>query len=223
MNPIKITRSLYLDTNSFIFAYFFIHKPEKPLDLDYYKTGKHILRCLGICKEHNIRVFSTDLAFLEMYYNFYEWAKLKDLLANGAPSGLVFARNRRGDSEVFLRPLSPEVQQRVTAETADWLNQWAYHDLVEFKSQDEMPDLLEIARVIYTQHMLSVLDCLHVAAAIQLECDEFLSSDGGIRKQIAAMRENESLKKTLRERFNLDDKYNLPNPVTPKGFVPPTS
>src|SRR5690606_30581282 len=73
-----VRKSLYLDTNGFIYAYFFVKRPETGEEirkLEYYRKGESVLRALDVCRENNIRVFTTDLTFLEMVHNYYEWTK----------------------------------------------------------------------------------------------------------------------------------------------------
>ncbi len=221
MNPIQPSRSLYLDTNAFIYAHFYLTRPDDAPDLEYYRLGEQIVQGLERCQERGVRVFSTDLAYLEMHHNYYEWAKLKRGLELGAPPGLLFSAGRRMDHEFLNQLWTPELQQQVLDATAGWLEEWDFHQLVEFKQPDEIHNWFRIARHIYAKYMETVLDCLHLAAAIALECDYFLTQDRELRRLIADMREDDIFRHTLRDEFGLSEDYGLPDAERAQSFDPP--
>lgn len=217
----RISKSMYLDTNGFIYAYFYSNRPQQAenlLHLQYYQEGNYVLRVLDVCREKSIRVFSTDLAFLEMSHNYCEWERLRQFLDAGAPLGLIFGKNQRMDSEFLKKPLSREDQQRLIANSEQWLNTWDYRDLIEFEIPGEIPNWLNIAKYLYSYINETVLDCLHLAAAISLECDFFLTKDEYLRKTISQMRQDTKFKREIKQKFDLSRGYGLPNAVQAKTF-----
>lgn len=221
MKPIRPSRSVYLDTNEFIYAHFYLNKPADAPELDYYRLGEQVVQALERCQERGVRVFSTDLAYLEMHHNYHEWAILKRGLELGAPPGLLFGKGQRLDREFLNRLPTSELHQQVLDATAGWLEMWDFHQLVEFKQPDEIPNWFPIARYIYAHYMETVLDCLHLAAAIGLECDYFLTQDGELHKLVARMRADGAFKRALREEYGLSTDYGLPNAEPAGSFNPP--
>jgi len=218
MSAHQWAQSLYLDTNAFIYASFYLAKPKGAPDLEYYRRGRLVIRCLECCQTAGIRVFSTDLAYLEMHHNYYEWARLRQALDLGAPPGLLFGKSHRMDSDFLNRPLGPSAQAQVLGATAQWLETWDFHQLVEFKRPDEMPNWFPVARHIYSRFMETVVDCLHLAAAISLECNYFLTQDDTLRRLIHQMREDDAFKCGLRSECGLSEDYGLPDAVRVQTF-----
>lgn len=180
--------------------------------------GAHYIRCLEKCREKSIRVFSTDLAYLEMHHNYHEWARHKQALEQGAPLGLIFGKSRRMDSGFLKQPLTPEAHKEVLEATVHWLGKWEFRDLIEFQPPDEIPNWFLVARRIYARWMETALDCLHLAAAIALECDYFLTQDEPLRKLIADMRQDKTFRKELQRDLVISEDYALPKPVKAQTF-----
>ncbi len=220
MNPIKPRKSLYLDTMGFIYAQAYLTRRDDALDLDYFKMGAHYIRCLEECRERSIRVFSTDLAYLEMHHCHHEWAMQKQALQQGAPLGLIFGKSRRMDPEFLKQPLTPEAHEEVLEETVHWLETWEFKELVEFRPPEDIPNWFLIARRIYARWMETVLDCLHLAAAIALECDYFLTQDEYLRKLITAMRPDRTFREGLQRDLGISEDYALPDAVKAQTFNP---
>jgi hypothetical protein len=221
MATVGLSRSLYLDTNTFIYASFYLARPDGAPDLDYYRLGENVIQCLEHCQSQRIRVFSTALAYLEMHYNYHEWAKFKQALDAGAPPGLLFGKNKRMDTAFLRQPLTPSMQQQVLEATVEWLQTWHFNTLVEFKQPSEIPNWFQIAKCIYSRYMETVLDCLHVAAAISLECDYFLTQDRDLRRLISDMRADSAFRQILRDGCGLSSDYGLPNAVEAQTFNAP--
>lgn len=222
MTPVFPSRALYLDTNAFVYAHFYLTRPSDVPDVSYFQRGEQVVRCLGYCRDRVVRVFSTDLAYLEMHHNYFEWARLRKGLELNAPLGLLFGKTQRDDKDKrFLEQLGPSVQQMAFDATAGWLQDWAYHELVEFKQPYEIPNWFRIARHIYARHMETVLDCLHLAAAIALECEYFLTQDRDLRRLLSRMREDSNLKEALIKECGVSDTYSLPDGVSAHSFDPP--
>lgn len=216
-----VRKSLYLDTNGFIYAYFFVKRPETGEEirkLEYYRKGESVLRALDVCRENNIRVFTTDLTFLEMVHNYYEWTKLKKFLEAGAPPGLIFGKNQRMDSDFLKTPLPRLEQQQIMTESENWLITWEYKDLIEFRPPETLTHWLAIAKFLNSYIHETVLDCLHLAAAISLECDFLLTEDRYLRKAISGLRGEQECKREMKRRFDLSDDYGLPDPVEASTF-----
>lgn len=215
-----VRKSLYLDTNAFIYAYFYGTRTEQAqrLVLDYYNEGKHVLGALEVCRENQIRVYSTDLAYLEMSHNFYEWERLRQLLSEGAPPGLIFGKNQRMDSSFLKKKLNKEILMRISSTSKNWLKSWEYNDLIEFQAPDNVIYWFEIAKYLYSFVNETVIDCLHLAAAISLECNFFLTNDQPLRDIISDMRKDKRFKKDIIKKFNLTDEYGLPCPAIAKTF-----
>jgi len=220
MHPVRPRKSLYLDTMGFIYVQSYLARPPDAPDLDYFKMGKNFIRCLEKCRTASIRVFSTDLAYLEMHHNYHEWARCKQALEQGAPPGLIFGKSHRMDSEFIKQPLTPEAHEAVLEATVRWLETWEFKDLVEFRSPEEIPNWFLIARYIYARWMETVLDCLHLAAAIALECDYFLTQDKLLRDLITAMRQDETFRKELQSDLVISEDYALPDAVKAQTFNP---
>jgi len=222
MNPIRPRKSLYLDTMGFIYAQSYLARPAGAPDLDYFKRGEDYMRCLEKCRDESIRVFSTDLTYLEMHHNYHEWARCKQALKQGAPLGLIFGKSRRMDPEFLKQPLTPEAHKEVLEATVRWLETWKFKDLVEFRPPEEIPNWFLIARCIYARWMETVLDCLHLATAIALECDYFLTQDKPLRELIAAMRQDKMFRKELQRDLGISEDYALPDAVKAQTFDPKT-
>lgn len=215
-----IRKSLYLDTNAFIYAYFYGTRtePAQRLVLDYYREGEYVLGALEVCRENQIRVFSTDLAYLEMNHNFYEWERLRQLLSEGAPPGLVFGKNQRMDSTFLKKKLNAEIIGKISVISDTWLKNWEYKDLIEFQTPQKIIYWFDIAKYLYSFVNETVIDCLHLAAAIALECDFFLTSDEPLRIVLSGMRSDKKFKKDIIKRFQLTEGYGLPCPAIAKTF-----
>ena len=220
MNPIRPRKSLYLDTMGFIYAQSYLAKREDAPDLAYFRMGEHYIRCLDTCREKSIRVFSTDLAYLEIHHNYHEWARHKQALEQGAPLGLIFGKSHRMNSEFLKQPLTPKAHEDVLRATAHWLKMGGDEDLIESWQPEEIPNWFLIARRIYTRWMETVLDCLHLAAAIALECDYFLTQDEPLRQLISAMRQDKPFLKGLQENLGISEDYALPDAVKAQTFNP---
>ena len=220
MNPIQPAMSLYLDTNAFIYAHFNLTQPEKAPPLEYYGLGEKVVDCLRACSRCSIRVFSTDLAYLEMYHNFHEWARLKQALVQGAPPGLLFGKGRSMDKQFLAQGLDSTTHAEVLGATAGWLRAWEFRETVEFMEPEAITSWFGIAKEIYTRYVETVLDCLHIAAAIALECNYFLTQDHELRKQLAHMREDSDFKQALIENHGLSLGYGLPSPAKAQSFNP---
>jgi hypothetical protein len=216
-----VRKSLFLDTNGFIYAYFFVNRPlqaQNLPDLTYYGKGESILRALEVCRGNKIRVFSTDITFLEMTHNYYEWARLRKFLEAGAPPGLIFGKNQRMDSEFLKQPLTREEQQQIISNSETWLSTWDFRDLVEFQLPERLPNWFGIAKFLNSYIHETVIDCLHLAAAISLECDFLLTEDTYLRKAAASLRDDAGCKNEIRRRFGLSEDYNLPDAVASATF-----
>lgn len=220
MNPIRPRKSLYLDTMGFIYAQSYLARSTDAPDLGYFRIGAHYIRCLERCRDKSIRVFSTDLAYLEMHYNYHEWARHKQMLEQGAPLGLIFSKSRRMDPEFLKQLLTPEAHEEVLEATVRWLETWEFKDLIEFQPPDEIPNWFLIARRIYARWMETVLDCLHLAAAIALECDYFLTQDEPLRELITAMRQDRTFREELQRDLGVSEDYTLPDAVKAQTFNP---
>jgi hypothetical protein len=220
MNPIRARKSLYLDTMGFIYAQSYLARPVDAPDRDYFTVGAHYIRCLEKCREKSIRVFSTDLAYLEMHHNYHEWAWYKQALEQGAPPGLIFSKSRRMDQEFWKQPLTPEAHKEVLAATVHWLETWEFKDLIEFRPPEEIPNWFLITRRIYAKWMETVLDCLHLAAAIALECNFFLTQDQPLRELIVAMRQDKAFREELQRDLVVSEDYALPDAVKAQTFNP---
>jgi len=206
----------------FIYAQSYLARPAGAPDRDYFKRGEDYIRCLEKCRDESIRVFSTDLAYLEMHHNYHEWAWHKQALEQGAPLGLIFGKSRRMDPEFFKQVLTPEAHKEVLDATVLWLETWEFKDLIEFCPPEEIPNWFLIARRIYARWMETVLDCLHLAAAIALECDYFLTQDKPLRELIAAMRQDKMFRKELQRDLGISEDYALPDAVKAQTFDPKT-
>lgn len=220
MNPVRPRKSLYLDTMCFIYAQSYLARPAGAPDRDYFKRGEDYIRCLEKCRDESIRVFSTDLAYLEMHHNYHEWAWYKQALEQGAPLGLIFGKSPRMDPEFFKQVLTPEAHKEVLEATVLWLETWEFQDLIEFCPPEEIPNWFLFARRIYARWMETVLDCLHLAAAIALECDYFLTQDKPLRELITAMRQDKAFRGELHRDLGISEDYALPDAVKAQTFNP---
>jgi predicted nucleic acid-binding protein len=219
MVRIRVSTSVYLDTNALIYANFYLKRPKEARDFDYYKEGASVVQALTRCREQGCRVFSTDLAYMEMHHNYYEWARLKQALELGAPPGMLFGEGRRMDAEFLKQPLKSDLQQKVLDDTVGWLETWDFRDCVEFKQPGQMPTWFPIARCIYAHYMATVVDCLHLAAAIALECNYFLTQDERLRILIAEMRKDRAFRAALRTDFGLPRDYGLPDAAKAQSLL----
>lgn len=217
----EIRKSLYLDTNAFIYAYFFIMKSGEDNifnDTTYFKKGNSIIDALNLCRDKGVRVFSTDIAFLEITHNYYEWAKLRKYLELGAPPGLIFGKNQRMDHELLNERLTVAEQEKLMVDNNAWLRSWEFNDLIEFKKPDEIPNWLEIAKLLNYYVHGTVLDSIHLAAAISIECDFLLTEDNDLRKSATSLRSDASFKKKVKKEFGIGSSYGLPDPVKAQTF-----
>lgn len=220
MTAVRPARSLYLDTNALIYANFYLCRPDGSPGLEYYIEGQRVVEALDRCKAARVRVFTTDLAYLEMYHNYYEWRRLKRAFEAHAPLGLLFGKGRQLDHAFLQAPLGEDEQRQVQDATHDWLAKWQYNTLVEFREPADIPMWFPIAKRVYSRYMETVIDCLHVAAAIGLECDYFLTQDEHLRKMIAELRQNRELSRELHSEARLSTDYRLPDPVRAQTFRP---
>lgn len=91
-----------------------------------------------------------------------------------------------------------EAMMELRSEMEAWLKDWPFREIVEFASPDP-PIWSELARTIMRYEEVDPSDCLHLSAALALECDYFMTDDTTLRASLDSLRQNENFVKEVQE------------------------
>jgi predicted nucleic acid-binding protein len=182
--------ALYVDTNLLVFAHAHATRGSGSPDHPVFDKGKGFEESLGLCRDNHIRVLTSWWTFLELQHGHVKRGKLRYWLIDlGLPPAIAFGSARhRG----VLKEAAPaaDAMERLRGEIDGWLASWPFKDIVEFESPDAGL-WFEMARTVTRFEDLDPADCLHLAAALTLECDYFLTDDNRLRSALESLKQND--------------------------------
>jgi len=212
-------RSAYVDANELIFAHAFDNKPPDAPHIAAFTNGDNFIRCLDYCAASNIRVRTLALTYLQLH-NKHVWRATRLRYAQlGVPVAVIFGRYH-GFNEVRKRNPLPQVElSAIREEIGAWLEGWPYREVIELVPLSDLGPWLGVAQLIFQYEDESVEDCLHLAAAIALESNWFLTEDGDLRALAQQLNSNAQFKASLDVDYGIAPPYGLPKALPAQAFL----
>lgn len=192
-------RSVYVDTQLLVYAHAYATKgPESPDHL-VFKKGKQFEDCLDSCREKSIRVFTSWFTFLELQHGHVLRGKRKYWIIDlGLPPPIVFGRASDREELDNLGVIPAEAMMELRMEIDAWLKDWPFAEIVEIAFPDP-PIWSELSRTIMRYEEVAPSDCLHLSAALALECDYFMTEDRPLRRSLDNLRQNQAFVEEIQE------------------------
>lgn len=215
-------KSVYIDTNVFVYARAFEGFSKASQTLQYYKQGEECINVLEACRQNGIAVFSSMISRIELYALYLDWSRRKRLIDLNLPYSFAFGEAHRADDEFIRSLFSPADRAAVCQETDEWFRHWGFSALVRWVDASRIPNWQELA-ILVLRYMSRrhIEDALHLGAAIGLECNKFFTKDAELRKVAEAMRSDTRLRRALIKDKLIDRDYTMPMPITDsKGLLP---
>ena len=182
-------RAVYVDTNLLVFAHAHATKGPNTPDHTVFDKGELFEASLEFCRDEGIRVLTSWLTFLEMQHGHVQRGKLMYWVVElGLPPAIVFG-SRRHQGLIKEQPLAPAALDNLRGEIELWLANWPFKDMVEFESP-KAGLWLDVARTVTRFEEVDPADCLHLAAALALECDYFMTDDNRLRSALESLKQN---------------------------------
>lgn len=208
-------KSVYIDTNVFVYARAFESFPKESQTLQYYKQGKECIDVLEACRQRGIVVFSSMISRIELYALYLDWSRRKHLIDLNLPYSFIFGEAHRSDDKFIRSLFSPADRAAVCQETDEWFRHWGFSALVRWIDAPRIPNWQELA-IVALRYMSRrhIEDALHLGAAISLECNKFFTRDTELRKVAEAIREDKKLRRALVKDGLIDKDYAMPVPIT---------
>ena len=212
-------RSAYVDANELIFAYAFDNKDPKAPHIEVFAKGENLIRCLDYCAANHIRVRTTPLTYLQLH-NRYVWRATRlRYVELGIPVSVVFGRYLDFNKVREDNPLPQDELSAIRQEIGSWLDSWPYREIIELVELSELDPWLGVAQLIFQYEDESVEDCLHLAAAIALESNWFLTEDKDLRILTQQLDSNAQFKASLDVDYGIAPPYGLPKALPAQAFL----
>lgn len=212
-------RSAFVDANELIFAYAFDNKPPNAPHIAAFAKGENFIRCLDYCTVNNIRVRTTALTYLQLH-NKHVWCAMRLTYAQlGIPVAEIFGRYYHFRKLRDDIPLPQAELSTIRQEIGSWLDAWPYREVIELVPLSELGPWLGIAQLILQYEDESVEDCLHLAAAIALESNWFLTEDKDLRTLIYQLNSSAQFKASLADDYGIAPPYGLPKARHARAFL----
>jgi len=180
-------KALYVDTNLLVYAHAYTCRGSNAPDHPVFEKGALFEDCLDLCGEKGIRVFTSWFTFLELQ-NIHVGSEKRRywLVELRLPGTIVFGRSEYR-LQLEKKGAIPAAAMQVLREGIDgWLRDWPFREVVEFAYPKDSR-WAELARTIMRYTEVSPSDCLHLAAAMDIECDYFMTEDSGLRRVLAEL------------------------------------
>ena len=186
----QVRKAMYVDTQLLVFAHAHARRGCNAPDHAVFKKGRQFEECLGICREKDVRVFTSWFTFLELQNGYVGCGKRKYWVVDlGLPIAVAFG-GKEDRRELDKKGAIPSaVMDVLRAEINEWLDQWPFREVVQFDFP-RAPLWSELARIIMRYVEVSPSDCLHLSAAMALECDFFMTEDSGLRRVLDRLRKD---------------------------------
>ena len=177
---------------------------------------------------HAYQYFSSRVCWSEAHHVLLEAQGLERLIRKGVPHSLRVKR--------------PQVLYRVALEESDYLQ--LDQDLKEFRDSLKLDyglDVIDVedasagfevtadsiwntARAAWSRVLMEVIDAYVYAAAIEIEADIFITSDGSLRDALVHLADPKGdwvpTATSLKEELGLSSDASLPQPIRPQGQLP---
>ena len=124
-----------------------------------------------------------------------------------APYDEIFGSSKK---ELYKAHFTPAVLASIVSDFDTWLQAWPYRKIIDlYPPQDQISahqwsySFWEITRLIYSHVAISAPDCLHVAAAMVLGADMFVTSDNDLQKAMNYLNQLTSFHKEVANVLNV--------------------
>jgi len=208
-------KTVYVDTNQFVYArasQFFEKRYRK---LNYYKMGRECIGVLRACQKTKVIVLSSMISRIELQALHLDWSNRKRLIELGLPAGFSLGEPRAEYTRTVQKLFTRAEKAAIYEELVRWFSSWRFSALVRWVDPSDIRHWGELTEVVLRyMPRAHIPDALHLGAAIGLECTKFLTTDTELKSIIRSMQQDKQLRREL-ERDGLVSKgYGLPEPIT---------
>jgi hypothetical protein len=191
MTGIAVVPLIYVDTNGLLTLKEYQERAAGNTGTLYRERGLRYQSLLALCATKGFRVATLSFTIVEMLAKYQSWKYYEKKIDERALYDEVFGGSKKA---LYQGALEGSELLAVVTELDAWLSTAPVQGTVQLypaggimANTDWTLGFWEVTRLIYKYVAISAADCLHVAAAVVMGADCFVSNDAELLRDVNAL------------------------------------